>query len=164
MRYHKGVFVDIFPADRVAGGRLSRITQYIACAVNLLYTREYTSGSGGIIGLTERILLALPRRLHPMLRNASERYIQRWNKKNDLRWFAPSTIISAKHYYPADSFENMGSVSFCGKTYSCVADPDVFLRVDYGDYMQLPPEEERVWKHHPVIIDLQHNYEEIERP
>lgn len=164
MRYHKGVFVDIFPADRVAGGRVSRITQYIACAVNLLYTREYTSGSGGIIGLTERILLALPRRLHPMLRNASERYIQRWNRKDDLRWFAPSTIISARHYYPADSFENMGSVSFCGKTYSCVADPDVFLRVDYGDYMQLPPEEERVWKHHPVIIDLQHNYEEIERP
>ena len=27
--------------------------------------------------------------------------------------------------------------------------------------MQLPPEEERVWKHHPILIDFEHNYEEL---
>ena len=55
----------------------------------------------------------------------------------------------------------MQTIEFCGKLYQCFSDPDTVLRVDYGDYMQLPPEAERVWKHHPIIIDFEHNYEEL---
>ena len=73
----------------------------------------------------------------------------------------PCTIEYAKHYYPANLFEDMKTIMFCDKLYSCVADPDTFLRADYGDYLQLPPKEERVWKHHPVVIDIHHNYEDI---
>jgi lipopolysaccharide cholinephosphotransferase len=160
-QYHKGIFVDIFPGDRVASGKLTNKLQYIACAVDLLFCRGFSSGSGGMVGAIERLLLALPKGMRPGLRNASEKIIQNWNGKNDKKLFFPSTIEYAKHYYSADLFENMGTITFCGKEYSCVADPDAFLRADYGDYMQLPPEEERMWKHHPIIIDLEHNYEEI---
>ena len=160
-QYHKGIFVDIFPADRVADNAVSNKVQYIACAVNLLYTRGYTSGSGGFIGAVERILLALPKCVHPMLRKTSEKIIRRWNNDEELRWFVPSTIEYAKHYYPSNLFDDMKTIDFCQKSYLCVADPDAFLRADYGDYMQLPPEEERVWKHHPIIIDFEHNYEEL---
>lgn len=160
-KYHKGIFVDIFPGDRVATGKLSNKLQYVACAVNLLFCRGFSSGSGGIVGAIERLLLALPKGMRPGLRNASEKFIRKWNGKNEKLLFFPSTIEFAKHYYSADLFENMGTITFCGKEYSCVADPDAFLRADYGDYMQLPPEEERTWKHHPIIIDLEHNYEEI---
>ena len=160
-QYHKGIFVDIFPADRVADNAVSNKVQYIACAVNLLYTRGYTSGSGGFIGAIERILLALPKCVHPMLRKASEKIIRRWNNHDELRWFAPSTIVAAKRYYASNLFDDMKEIDFSQKRYLCVADPDTFLRVDYGDYMQLPPEEERVWKHHPIIIDFEHNYEEL---
>ena len=160
-QYHKGIFVDIFPADRVADNAVSNKMQYIACAVNLLYTRGYASGSGGLIGAVERILLALPKCVHPMLRKASEKIIRRWNNHDELRWFVPSTIEYAKHYYPSNLFDDMKTIDFCQKHYLCVADPDAFLRADYGDYMQLPPEEERVWKHHPIIIDFEHNYEEL---
>ena len=31
----------------------------------------------------------------------------------------------------------------------------------YGDYMKLPPESERKWNHHPLIMDFEHNYEEL---
>ena len=161
VNYHKGVFVDIFPADRVADGKIANTLQYIASAVNLLYTRGFRSGAGGIIGLTEKVLLALPKKLRPMLRRLSEAFIRRWNGREELRWFSPSTIISAKRYYSSDIFDNLKKTTFCGKEYTCVANTDAFLRVDYGDYMQLPPEEERVWKHHPIIIDLEHNYEEL---
>lgn len=51
--------------------------------------------------------------------------------------------------------------TFALKQYMCAADPDTMLRIEYGDYMQLPPEEERVWKHHPILIDFEHNYEEL---
>lgn len=159
--YHKGVFVDIFPGDRVAPGKVGCMIQFGASAVNLLYTRGYTSGSGGIVGLGERCLLALPARIWPGVREAAEKVIRRWNGNPKLLWVFPSTIVAARRYYQPDLFENLGQIRYCGKLYSCVADPDAFLKVDYGDYMQLPPEEERVWTHHPIIIDFEHNYEEL---
>lgn len=160
--FHKGIFVDIFPVDRVAPGRLSRRIQFAACAVNLLYTRGYTSASGGLMGVAERLLLAAPKRWHAPLRDATEAVIRHWNGCPDSLCFAPSTFDSARKYYAADLFDQLSAIGFAGKTYSCFADPDAFLRCEYGDYMQLPPEEERVWKHRPLLIDFEHNYEELE--
>lgn len=159
-RYHKGIFVDIFPGDRVAPGRVSRFLQYAACAVNLLYTRGYTSGSSGLVGIVERCLIRLPKKLHPKLRNWADHFIRRWNHRTDMPYFFPCTIACTRHYYDASLFDNLTAISYCGKHYCCVADADAVLRAEYGDYMQLPPEEERIWKHHPILIDFEHNYEE----
>ena len=162
-KYHKGIFVDIFPGDRVAPGKVLRAAQYVASAINLLYTRGYTSGSTGVIGIVERLLLALPKSIHTSVQKAAEKFIRKWNGDGKLQWYFPSTIVAAKRYYRPDLFKNLGKIQYCGKQYCCVADPDSFLRVDYGDYMQLPPEEERVWHHHPILIDFEHNYEELSR-
>ena len=159
--YHKGVFVDIFPADRVTTGTLGKRIKYAACAVNLLYSREHTSGTGGIIGLIERTLLALPKGMHSFCRDRAERLIRRWDGDPAAQWILSCTIISSSRYYPADLFDHMTRIEFCGKQYQCVADPDTVLRMIYGDYMQLPPEEKRVWTHHPLLIDFEHNYEEL---
>lgn len=159
--YHKGVFVDIFPGDRVAPSKLCRKIQYIACAVNLLYSRGHTSGSGGIVGSVEHFLLKVPKEKYAKRRETAESWIRRWNSKNSGLYVFPSTLEWCQKYYPANLFENMGTIAFSGKNYQCVADPDSILRLDYGDYMQFPPEEERVWKHHPILIDFEHNYEEL---
>ena len=84
-----------------------------------------------------------------------------WNKNEAESYVFPSTIIDAKVYYPADMFSELRTIAFCGKAYCCVTDYDRILRVNYGDYMQLPPEEERTWKHHPLVLDFEHNYEEL---
>lgn len=160
-KYHKGVFVDIFPGDKVAPNKLQRIIQYVACAVNLLYHRGFTSGSGGIVGVAEKVLLKAPKEKYSKYREKSEKLIRKWNNVDSAQYVFPSTIGSSRHYYPSDLFENLKSIEFNGKLYQCVSDTDATLRIEYGDYMQLPPEEERVWKHHPIIIDFEHNYEEL---
>lgn len=159
--YHKGIFVDIFPGDRVPSGKIGRNIQYIACAVNLLYSRGYTSGSGGTIGKVERALLKAPKEKYAVRRERAAKKIRSWNGDESLQYVFPSTIECSRKYYPANLFENMKTIEFNGKQYMCVADVDATLRVEYGDYMQLPPEEERVWKHHPFLIDFEHNYEEL---
>lgn len=159
--YHKGIFVDIFPGDRVPSGKIGRKIQYIACAVNLLYSRGHTSGSGGTIGKVERALLKAPKGKYAVRRERAEKKIRSWNGDESLQYVFPSTIGSSRKYYPANLFENMKTIEFNGKQYMCVADTDATLRVEYGDYMQLPPEEDRVWKHHPILIDFEHNYEEL---
>lgn len=159
--FHKGLFVDIFPADRVAPGLLMRKIQFVACAVNLLYSREYRSGISGMTGIAENLLLALPKYFHLKLRDMAERVIKRWNKIDSGQYFFPCTIQCCKRYYSPDLFQNLIDIEFNGKKYSAVSGYDAYLRKTYGDYMQLPPEEERIWKHHPIIIDFEHNYEEL---
>ncbi len=161
--YHKGIFIDIFPGDRVASCSLGREIQYVACAVSLLYNHGHTSGSGGLIGAVEKVLLKAPKAKYPILRVRAERWVQRWNGNPSAPYMFPCTIACCRHYYPANMFDHLKSVEFEGRTYLCTADPDSILCVEYGDYMQLPPEEERVWKHHPILIDFEHNYEELDQ-
>lgn len=160
-KYHKGIFVDIFPGDRVAPGKLGGKLQYFSCAVNLLYSRGFTSGTGGMIGKVEKLLLKTPKKNYAPRRERAERLVRRWNGNTALQYVFPSTIRDSRIFYPADLFDNMKTVLFNGRQYMCVADTDATLRVEYGDYMQLPPEEERVWKHHPLLIDFERDYEEI---
>lgn len=159
--YNKGIFVDIFPGDRVAPGGLKRKLQYVACAVNLLYTRGFPSGAKGIIGVVERILLRTPQGNYVKWRERAESLIRNWNGRIDCKYFFPNTIESAKRYYKPGLFQQQEEIMFCGKQYCCISESDAFLRTSYGNYMQLPPESERIWKHHPILIDFKHNYEEL---
>lgn len=162
--YHKGFFVDIFPGDRVAPEGLSRKVQYVAFAMNLLYNRGYSSGVGGVRGFLEKCLLkAVPKGCHSKVSSAFGRFSRRWNGVDDAQLVFASTASCCKKYYPADLFENLQRIPFQEKTYLAVQNADAVLRVEYGDYMKLPPESERVWTHHPIIVDFIHNYEELER-
>ena len=71
------------------------------------------------------------------------------------------TIQNCRRYFPPDLFDELHLMNFEDREYFAIARPEDFLIVRYGNYMQLPPEEERVWKHHPIMLDFEHNYEEI---
>lgn len=159
--YHKGIFIDIFPGDRVAPGRVGKRLQYAACAVNLLFARGRTSGATGVIGAIEKILLRIPKCMHAKLRDYAQTYFCRWNGKAECKYVFASTIRSVRRHYAADLFDNMTTISFQGKSYPCIAKVDEVLKGEYGNYMQLPPEDQRTWRHLPVCIDFEKNYEEI---
>lgn len=157
-KYHTGIFIDIFPADRVAPTELGRKMQYLASAFNLLCARGYGSGKTGLIGVVERIVLSLPARMQLKIYHLTEQYIAKWGKSVGAEWYSPNTFNVCKRYFSPDLFENISSIEFSGKRYSCVGEYDGFLKKIYGDYMKLPPLEDRVWKHHPIMIDFEHNY------
>ncbi len=160
---HKGIFVDVFPADRRAKGWLPGKLQYADFALALLFNRGYTSGAGGVVGLTERALLhIIPRKQYRKLSCWAERRGRRWNEDDSAQLVLPSSIRDCRLYYPPDLFDHLEQITFEEKNYDAVRDKDRFLTICYGDYMQLPPEEERIWKHHPILIDFEHNYEELE--
>lgn len=160
-QYHKGIFIDIFPGDRVPASKIKRKIQFINIAVSLLYTRGHKSGSQNrIISLTEDILLKRPKEKFAEYAVEADRRVQRYNGKSNLEYVFASTISSAKNYYPSDIFEHLILAEFEGKQFYIYRDYDKCLRVEYGDYMQLPPENERTWKHTPQMIDFEYNYEE----
>lgn len=162
LRYHKGIFVDIFPGDRVPASRVKRKIQFLNVAVNLLYSRKFGSDSNNkIMSLIEKALLAMPKSKYKKYRTIAQKNIAKYNNDKTLLLVFANTINSARNYYPADIFEDLISVDFEGKSYYAYKDYDKCLRVEYGDYMKLPPEDERIWKHTPLLINYEKNYEEI---
>ena len=69
----------------MAPGGLKRKLQYVACAVNLLYTRGFPSGAKGIIGVVERILLRTPQGNYVKWRERAESLIRNWNGRIDCK-------------------------------------------------------------------------------
>ena len=159
--HHKGIFIDIFPAERLAPDGLKRKSQFMLCLMNLLLTRGYTSGDKGIMGATEKIILCLPAGMKESIRKKTGAAIQHWNDREDLPYFIPVTVKDCGRAYPPDLFDNLVPMRFEDREYFAVKDYDTVLRTRYGDYMTLPPESERTWKHHPLIIDFEKNYEEL---
>ena len=56
-------------------------------------------------------------------------------------------ITSKGRSFPREGLENTVMISFCDTEQPCMSCWDEYLTNSYGDYMQLPPEEDR-W-HHP---------------
>ena len=48
---------------------------------------------------------------------------------------------------PRDYMKDFVDIEFEGRAFRCMKDYDKYLRLNYGDYMQLPPEEKRVSTH-----------------
>lgn len=162
-KYHKGFFIDIFPGDRVPDSKLKRQFQFFNIAVNLLYCRKFKSGSSSkTISIVENILFLFPKSLQKKYRKVAENIIKKYNFNSDLQYVFANTIACAKRYYPSNIFENLILADFEGGRYYVFGDYDTWLKIEYGDYMQLPLENERVWTHTPQMIDFHRNYEEIE--
>lgn len=163
-KYHKGFFVDIFPGDRVPDSKLKRQFQFFNIAVNLLYSRKFKSGSSSkTISIVENTLFLFPKSFQKKYRKVAENILKKYNFNSELQYVFASTINAARTYYPNDIFENRILTDFEGKRFYIFKDYDTCLKIQYGDYMQLPPENERVWTHTPQMIDFHRNYEEIKR-
>lgn len=160
--FHKGVFNDIFPVDHVPRAKLARKLQYVDFAFMLLFNRGFTSGSKGLVGIAERLLLRLvPKKRYFAVSQYFARRGRRWNDRPAAYLVCPATIQDCKRWYPADLFASLQRIEFQGKRYWAVEKAEEFLTICYGDFRRLPPVEERFWKHPPLLVDFTRNYEEL---
>lgn len=69
-----------------------------------------------------------------------------------------SAAYSTKEFLPKAMFENLIKLQFENLQVNAPADYDRYLTCVYGDYMTLPPEEERVSVHNAKIVDCNNSY------
>lgn len=159
--YHTGVFIDVFPLDRLAPKGIQRYLQKFCCMLSLLFNRGYVRGHG-IVPYMERVILGMiPREKHKGIELFFSNFAKKWNGQLQLPLFGFQTVPDMKHHYRPDQFDSLIDMEFEGKKYKAFPDYDKVLKDEFGDYMQLPPAENRVWTHHPLIIDFEHNYGEL---
>ena len=114
----------------------------------------YKKGSK-FLELISRVLLLMPRKKQLQIRNKLQARIFKYNmldKDYDLMFLACPADL--KIVYPEKIFDEVIDVSFEQKTVSLHKNYDEILKIKFGDYMQLPPPEERVCRHEPVVLDF----------
>lgn len=152
---HFGVYIDIFPCDNAADSGLGRKIQFFASKIVIaksLKKRGYITHS-----LPKKMfmsicnLLPLSPFLHIAKRGAvNSRYVHS---------FFGGAAGYKKNIYRRSCFSERIDVKFEDGSYPIVKEYDQLLTGIYGDYMTLPPVEERVCKEHAVLVDLNNPYE-----
>lgn len=159
-RYHKGIFVDIFPLDRVSETKAGKIKQKIYAALTMLFYRKFSPPNerGLKKAASEFILHIVPRSKYDDLRKHFERRYLSLCGDSSCQLISNSTFDSLSKYYDSDLMDSFVELQFECKNFSAVSKWDHALKVEYGDYMKLPDKKEQVWKHNPIYIDFEHNY------
>lgn len=162
-RYHTGIFVDIFPVDRIPEGKTAQALFRWNCMRYQLLTREFVppKSSFPVRAISSLILAATPKVKRAAVRQKLLTKITRYQHRRDLPIIFIETMASMKKLYPADMMNHFVYLPFEDGEFQCISQWDLNLRLKFGDYMQLPPENQRTWAHHPVCIDFKHNYEDI---
>lgn len=160
-KYHLGIFVDIFPADRLPEGAEAQKAYQRKCMAYQILTREYRS-RGNARYFFAALLAVTTQAWRKKQRDRMEQELTRLSDDRTKQILFIETPSSIKQIMPADLLDEFVRMPFGDRQYLCFKNWDAYLSVKYPNYMQLPPESERVWKHHPIILDFEQNYEELQ--
>ena len=153
---HQGVYMDIFPCDQAFKSGLMRKLQFLCSKVVIakgLYARGYDNLTG-----TKKLFMALCRLL-PM--GPFLKIVKGPEKQTGwLHSFLGGAAKLSKSVYPAACFEQIKELPFRDGLYPVPGDHHRLLTILYGDYMVMPPEEERAVKQHAFLVDLTCSWEQ----
>lgn len=163
-KYQTGVFVDIFPIDRMPIHKRQRVWFQWKSMHYQLLTRGYVPPTAGrfVRWISAAILLLIPRKKRALIIEKDLNYLKSFTDRSFPR-VAIETMSTMRVPLPANLLDNYTECLFENKRYPVFKEWDKYLQKKYGDYMRMPPESERVWKHHPIILDFEHELEEIEQ-
>ena len=172
--FHLGIYIDICPVDKIADNLIARKVQYFFIIVNtvvrLSQNKELFMKSGRrFSSVIKGVLYAITRIMPKRLCDRVETYfITKYNdkpcKKAGIICDGGVLINTPRDMLPFDSnfMSSYKDIEFENHKLMCVEDTDAILKHWYGDYMRLPPENERKLTHNPIIYDTENSYEKYQ--
>lgn len=151
-----GLFIDIFPFDNVPDDTderekwLKSVKKYIGYNTlrnnSFSYILSTMSFMHRLKGLFVKLFFSR-NYIHKKLEDLFVMY----NDNEGLNLSVPAVMVMNKmnhsKVFPKSLFLNYDTIEFENEQFQCIKDFNTFLSIYYGDYMKLPPIEERVGKH-----------------
>ncbi len=153
-----GVFIDIFPLDDIPLSTIGQMIQdfHCFCIRKIQWSEVGRITDKGFLKIWYSVLAKIP---VDFAFNQLKKYTNksRNDSPNKVRTLCYTSIgklyykhpIKERYGMPKKWFRYTKEFEFEGKRLIGLADYDEYLKFSYGDYMQLPPESERV-QHAPV--------------
>ena len=153
---HNGIFIDIFPLDRVPKNKILRFKNFIISCLYLLVCRGYPSKKDGriIYMISNFILKITSDKMRNKLKDRLLDIIGEYNRNGELQYIDTSTFNNLRLYFPSNLFDKYTYVLFEDERFPVFQEYDTYLKIQYNDYWKLPPEEDRICKHNPKEIIL----------
>lgn len=149
---HHGIFIDIFPVDNVSSNKFARdVSHLIRQVFFVIQLRK--QGCHVVFKRYAYIISAL------FLPFASVSFLKKWIQKSAVKLEGVDTGLMASLFSPysigkidrelfsSDCYLKLKKIPFEGMDYSVPEKYHDILTQIYGDYMTLPPEEERQGRH-----------------
>jgi len=149
-----GLFIDVFAVDNFPTNLEERVL-WQKKIKRLIYfnTIKNTSLSSLILSKTNwvRVIKQIIIKLYPIPKRFIQTKISRLMQQYDGQFTGlvgiTMSVDNPYDTYPSNLFEEFIDVEFEGLTFRAIRHYDTWLRVCYGNYMELPPLEKQVGKH-----------------
>lgn len=153
---HHGIWIDIFAMDKIPLDAKLRKRMLFWAKVRIIFTRNYPlKRNGKAIEILSRMILMMPASIKKMLKDYAEDYVEQYkNMETDYELINLAAPYLLKEFYPKDIMNELIDIEYDGHKFKAVSAYDCMLTTRYGDYMKLPPEEERVCRHNPTHVQL----------
>ena len=146
-----GIFVDVFVLENSPSNRFKQLLQYTYGTLLTTYCLKIRGYYTKELSKRLLMLLSFPLKMKS-LRNYCQRQIERYRGINtDYVGIFSDRLYYRSSFFKKESFGKSLRVPFEDTSLPIPSDYDSVLRTVYGDYLSLPPEEQRVATHNSKI-------------
>lgn len=158
-----GIRLEILPLDGCPKGFKRKKQIFFALMHQILMNQEPLTSKGKLFELPSRLLLLI----FPTwkVRFKVAKYAEKCMSKYKIEDCDHITELCARwqymvNQYPKEIFASATYKEFEGYQMPIPVGYDMYLKMAFGDYMQLPPKEAQIPKHEAVIVDVNKSYKE----
>ena len=159
-----GVPLDILPLDGYPDSKFKRKMQCMWALIYSLYCAQVIPEKHGkLMTVGSKLALGIvpSRKLRYKIWRLAERKMTKY-KIADCN--AITELCSGPGYmknrYPKEAFESAVLKEFEGRQMPIPVGYDTYMKIAFGDYMQLPPKEKQKAHHDSKLLDLDKSYKE----
>lgn len=162
MDINHGVMIDVIPLDGVADNGVSRIHQICQGMIYDCFNfQRLPNHKNKVVYYATKVALDVvksPKTRYQIWKAAENQHTKYSITTHDqVASFGEGLGIMMQRF-PKEWFLHPVMLEFEGHKMPVPADPYEYLEISYGDYMKLPPKEERVFRHDLAFVDLSKSY------
>ena len=156
-----GLVLDVLPLDGCPTGIRRKFQKLWALLYSLFIVGKAPTNHGKLVTFGGKVLLTLvkPKSWRYKMWRLCERKMSKY-AINECDYI--TELCSGPHYmqneYPKEYFKKAIRVDFEGYKMPIPIGYDGYLKMAFGDYMQLPPKEKRVCHHEFEVMDMENSY------
>ncbi len=164
LNINKGIYIDVYPFYECSSNRIIRTKDILLShLLKVLVNNRPPVNHGVILATVSKVVLKLfsdANRKKTIVK--IEERLGSVKGKEILDYYGQDITLFSAISYPKEWFTEPKKLEFEGLYFDGATEPEKYMQKRYGDYMKLPPVDNRIVHHTYIIIDPYKSFKEYE--